>query len=364
MSFRYPAAANRMQRALEEKQGSALALGTLQLGKRECIYMGLTGHPNSGAISRPVDRTVIFDLASLTKVLVTIPLFVDAIAENRLHWDKSVQSYIAEFPRAEVQVRHLFEHRSGLAAHEEFYRRPTAAARGWIQPEEVRSWICESKITPLEQTQTIYSDLGILLVQFLLEQAFQAPLAQLFEDRIRRPLGLSRTGFRLLPHAPKSIQRLSLKGEPDQFVATARCPFHGRILQGEVDDNNCWGLGGATTHAGLFSTLEETLLLAEFTLAKAKKFHDFFFPSAQDRPPFTRGFMLYPGLRPTPTGEWRQAIGHTGFVGTSLWYHEPSQFFVVLLGNRVHPDRSDTRFVETRLEIHRALWENDLGLAL
>lgn len=351
-----------MTAAIQSKQGSALALGTVQAGKRECIYMGQTALPGTDVEISPVGRETIFDLASLTKALVTVPLTIEAKEHGLLDWEDPVTKFIPEFPGRDVTLTDLLRHRSGLKAHEEFYRRPSAQSRGYIEPQEIRSWICESKREPLSSAQVVYSDLGILLLGMVLEKVFQAPLAQSFEEQIRRPLGLVRTGFRILPHAPKSLQPLRLEAPKNQFVATAHCSFHKRTLQGEVDDNNCWGLGGATAHAGLFSTLEETLFLLEFSLELAKRHRSFFFANAEDRPPFTRGYMLYPGLRPSPTSEWKGAIGHTGFVGTSAWYHDPQKMFIVLLGNRVHPSREDTRFVQTRLDIHHALWNKDLGL--
>jgi CubicO group peptidase (beta-lactamase class C family) len=71
--------------------------------------------------------------------------------------------------------------------------------------------------------------------------------------------------------------------------------------------------------------------------------------------------MTYPGLRPFPGPAFTGAFGHTGYTGTSAWYHPETKTMAILLANRVHPSRSDARWVQTRLEFHRLLWE-ELGL--
>jgi CubicO group peptidase (beta-lactamase class C family) len=229
--------------------------------------------------------------------------------------------------------------------------------KGFIERREMLEWIAASPLIPLKSAPVVYSDLGILLLGFVLEKSMGASIAELFQEIIREPLGLKNTGFRTLPHASAPEKALRLPGEARDFVATANCGFHGRLLQGEVDDNNCWALGGATAHAGLFSTLEETQVLLKNAAETALRLPEVFLPDADSRPPFTRGFMLYPGLRPVDGDEWAGSIGHTGFVGTSAWFHPATDSTLVCLGNRVHPDRNDARFIETRLNIQRSAWE-------
>lgn len=366
MNFPFPETRKRLETTLAAREGSALAMATLHAGKRAEIYLGQTrfaaaAQNQAGAQPAAIDRKSIFDLASLTKVLVTMPLLIEALESKLLRLTSSVSEILPEFPAHEIQVRHLLQHRSGLPAHLEFYKRPEAIAAGQITAENLLLWIAEAPRKPLSEAEVRYSDLGFMLLGFMLERVFAKSLPALLQTKIIDKLGLKNTGFRILKHASSPDRKYSLVAENERFVATANCPFHQRILQGEVDDNNCWAQGGASAHAGLFSTLEETLLLWEYVVARARQHRQEFFPTEQDQPPFKLGFMVYPGLRPITTKEWQGAFGHTGFVGTSCWYHEPTKLHIVLLGNRVHPDRSDTRFIDSRLEIHRCLWEQDFS---
>lgn len=361
MSFAFPETLKRLQATIASRQGSALAMATLHAGKREEVYLGQTSFAETGAHSQALERKSIFDLASLTKVLVTMPLVIDAIEANLLRLTSSVSEILPEFPAREIQVQHLLQHRSGLPAHLEFYKRPEAIEAGELSTENLIRWIAEAPRKPLPQAEVRYSDLGIMLLGFMLERVYARSLSALLQTKVIDKLGLKSTGFRALKHSSADVRKFSLIAETKRFVATANCPFHQRVLQGEVDDNNCWAQGGASAHAGLFSTLEETMLLWEYVVSRARLHRQEFFPTTQDKPPFKLGFMVYPGLRPIPTQEWQGAFGHTGFVGTSCWYHEPTKLHIVLLGNRVHPDRSDNRFIDSRLEIHRCLWEMDFS---
>lgn len=357
MTFPYPETERAVRGALADKIGSGFAMAVAR-GNAEpyTLYLGNTAHPESGGLVRPVAPDTLFDLASLTKILSAMPILIDTIREGKVSLRDPVQKYFPKLPGEIVTIANLIRHNSGFVAHEEFYRRPSAKMRGYIEREELIEWILAHPRAPLAEAKTVYSDLGLLLLGFLLENIHGKTIAELFETKIRKPLGLRNSGYRVLPHAPEKAQKFRLDAPTERFVATALCGFHNRLLQGEVDDNNCWALGGYSSHAGLFSTLTETLALLRHTVRQAKLFHDEFFPNAQSRPPFTQGYMLYPGLRPIDTVEWNGAIGHTGFVGTSGWYYEPTDTYVVLLGNRVHPKRDDPRFIEMRINIHRALW--------
>ena len=357
MNADFPRTQKLIEAALARREGSALAILVEGQGKRLELFRGLSAHPGTTGVSRDVNDTSLFDLASLTKALATVPLIAEALGRKLFAIDDPVRKFFPGFGSSEVNLRHLLSHNSGLKNHEEFYRRPEALEKGFVTKKEMEGWILASPLTPLAKAEVVYSDLGIMLLGFLLEKTLGASVAELFQEMIARPLGLKRTGFRTLPHASPEERALRLPGDTSEFVATAQCEFHGRLLQGEVDDNNCWTLGGATSHAGLFSTLGETLVLLRNAGEAGRRFPDIFLARPGSKPPFTAGFMLYPGLRPVAGQEWKGAIGHTGFVGTSAWIDPKSDSALVCLGNRVHPDRKDSRFIETRLEIQRAAWE-------
>ncbi len=302
----------------------------------------------SRADSSPVGPQDFFDLASLTKIFSTGALLLQLESEDRLQLNDPITRWIPEFPDPTVTLRMLLEHRSGLPAHVEFFRRFSAGEAPMGDQRALRYWICEVKTDPARPQ--VYSDLGFMLLGFVVEKICGAALPEAFAERIAKRLKLQRTGFRLLPHAPSHSPSL-----PDgRFVATENCPWRGRVMQGEVHDDNCWTMGGYGGHAGLFSTAEESLRLLEHT-SHLLRAHPDLFPVGTSTG-FHAGFMVYPGLRPFPDAGFPGAVGHTGFTGTSAWWHPEKDLRVVLLTNRVHPSRDDGRFIDTRLRFHQALW--------
>lgn len=354
-----------LEEALSEQQGSGFALGVLRGRALEFSYLGyhyreegsLSGIDLPGDSPEPVGPQSIFDLASLTKILVMTPLLIQAKRDGKLGWEDRIEQFVPEMQGSEISIARLMEHRSGLLAHEKYYERAKDSQSG-ISREDLVQWIAESERTPLAEAKTVYSDLGAILLGTALERIYGKPINQLFVEQIATPLELKQSGYRVLSHATQSAKAYSLEAKRKDFVATANCSVHNRLLLGEVDDNNCWAMGGYSAHAGLFSSLQETMTLFRNAVDLAKGEQDYFFVNPNSKPPFTHGFMIYPGLRPTDSNAWKDSIGHTGFVGTSAWFHPATETYIVLLGNaRVHPTRNDDRFIDTRLNVHSVLFQ-------
>jgi CubicO group peptidase (beta-lactamase class C family) len=222
----------------------------------------------------------------------------------------------------------------------------------------LKKWLFAVDLKHERGKVTEYSDLGFMLLGFVVEQIYARPLDQLFYEEVIIPLGLNRTGFISLPHR-KGQKNFDLHFAPGDFVATELCPWRNKILQGEVHDDNTWAAGGVMGHAGLFSTAQESLQMLESLALELKNDADFSFPASSTRSLhniFSQGFMVYPGLRAQAGNDFAAAVGHTGFVGTSAWFQQERNLSVVLLTNRVHPSRSDTRWIQTRLNFHQSLW--------
>ncbi len=354
-----------LKSALSEGQGSGFALAIFRKNAQEFSYTGY--HYRSGekvstmdlpnAEPDPVGPQSIFDLASLTKILVTTPLLMETKRAGLLDWSDPVEKFVPELDKSGICIRHLMAHNAGFLAHEKYYERASDFESA-IDLDELMGWIAASNRTNLKEAKTIYSDLGAITLGVALERIYKQPICQLFQEKIAQPLHLRRSGYRVLPHAPKAAQEFSLQAKRQDFVATANCPIHKRLLIGEVDDHNCWALGGYSAHAGLFASLEETMLLFCHAVSLAEKEKEYFFIQPDSEPPFTHGFMIYPGLRQADGPAWKNGIGHTGFVGTSAWYHPETETYVVLLGNaRVYPSRDDDRFINTRLNLHAVLYQ-------
>jgi CubicO group peptidase (beta-lactamase class C family) len=350
-----------LENALAEKQASGIALLVRRPGaKDQALYLGNHAHEGTGAARRAVAADSLFDLASVSKILATVSLVFAAESEERFSFSDPVRKHFAGFPSAEPTVLDLLEHRSGLPAHQEFFRRYEKGEARMGDQAACLQWICEAGLPkPNEQT---YSDLGFLLLGFLLEKSYGKTLPELFHERITSRLKLENSGYVTLPHAPASARMFGLLADTERFVATETCPWRKKTLQGEVHDDNCWAMGGYGGHAGLFASLTETATMFEHLWKQANASPGFRARAPKPAGIFNQGFMTYPGLRSSPGPAFAGALGHTGYTGTSAWLHEPTGTLAVLLSNRVHPSRADSRWIDSRLGFHKTLW-TDLGLS-
>jgi CubicO group peptidase (beta-lactamase class C family) len=273
-----------------------------------------------------------YDLASLTKVLCTTPLVLEAIAAGRLDPQTPVRELIPEvawlqpLPNlGDATLLQLATHTSGLPAWQPLYTlgldRQTLVAR--------------LLHTPLEQApgRIVYSDLGFVLLGYILERVFESPL----EAQARALFG--RVGLE------EHIAFSPPAGAP--VAPTEVCPWRGRLLRGEVHDENAAALGGVSGHAGLFATLRGVCGYARALLGcrlHSPAVVDYLSREhARADPPedVRRGFGWSLMSRGWSGGDLMSphSIGHTGFTGTGLWIDLERGRYSVLLTNRVHPSR-------------------------
>jgi CubicO group peptidase (beta-lactamase class C family) len=293
----------------------------------------------------PTTRDTIYDLASLTKVIVTVTLALWLAEQGRWTLDDPLVRWLPGYPRADTTLRQLLTHTSGLIPHREFYRqsRGVAAIRRDVYAEAAADDVVPGPVS--------YSDLNYMLLGWALERCAGTPLARLFQETVAAPLGMRRTRYRPPRSALRSIAATELDG--DQRLAPG-------LVWGEVHDGNTWALGGISGHAGLFGPADDlgrfagALLvpdrhpvlsaasLAEMTRRQA------------GAPPDVRalgwrldasGWGAWPG-----TTYW-----HTGFTGTSLLVAPDAGVAVVLLLGGVHPTRRLDDVDELRRVIHRSI---------
>ena len=304
----------------------------------------------------------IFDLASLTKVIATASLAMRAMDDGRLHLDDRVATWLDEWrgpDRERVTLRDLLTHSSGLPAYLPFFRDLTGRP-------EFQHEICSLPLEYTPQSQSIYSDLGFILLGFILEDAAAKStatraLAGAFDPAVSlagqfQRLGSFISSEPLAFNPPRAWRPRVAPTEIDRW--------RGRLLAGEVHDENAWALGGAAGHAGLFGTAAAVgafaravmrTLVDEPVLAKRETARQF--ASRANVPGSSRALgwdTMLPtsscGTRMSPT-----AIGHTGFTGTSLWIDWERDFYVVLLSNRVHPTRENGGIRQFRPRFHDAV---------
>ena len=302
---------------------------------------------------RAVTNSTCFDLASLTKILATSPLIVDLIDRGRLRLDDPVGKFLPGYTK-EIKIRHLLDHSSGLPDWRAYYQE-VAAARGgaWLATSRgyraVREMVAAQEPEAPPGKRALYSDLGFILLDWIIEIAAKTPTDALFQGRIVRPLGLKGLFYVDLKKQSRKRGRV--------FAATERCPWRGRTLVGEVHDDNAFAMGGVSGHAGLFGDAGSVAKVAAAWLDSCRG-RASIFPPELTREFFRRSKV--PGSSrtlgfDTPAAGSRlgpRAVGHTGFTGTSLWIDPDREMIVVLLTNRVHPTRETEGIKEFRTRLH------------
>lgn len=345
-----PAARAILERGLAEQIYPAVAaeIGT-SAGPLWRLAAGRLAYDNPS----PATLETIFDLGSLTKVLATTTIALQMAARGQLDLEARVADHVAHWRAADrqtVTIRDLLEHCSGLPAHREYFRHLSGR-------EAYERAIAAEPLEYAPRTRALYSDLGFILAGIVIERLSRQPLDEAF-DRWRAAIGL--------------LDPLDFR-PPAAWIpftaCTEQCAWRGRLLQGEVFDENAAALGGVAGHAGLFGTAGAVGGAARWWLARllgtdddragvpaslARAF------AARSRVPESSRAVGWDTMRPSSSCGRRmsaRAIGHTGFTGTSLWIDPERDLYFVLLTNRVHPTRTREGMQEVRRAFHDAALE-------
>jgi CubicO group peptidase (beta-lactamase class C family) len=330
--------------ALEEQ---AFPAAVIEVGRRGGpIWREAFGRLTYAADAPACSLDTIFDLASLTKVIATTPLAMREVAAGRLTLSDRVADLIPQWQgedRSPVTIRHLLDHSSGLPAHARLWE--SAAGR-----RAVEAAICQMPVESAPGSASVYSDLGFILLGFLLEDLAGSPLNEQFRAIETNFEGLVR-------YRPPSDLI-------DRIAPTEIDPWRQRLLRGEVHDENAAALAGVAGHAGLFGTAPAVGAFARIVLETFKETTWLGSPAlmttfaARSTVPGSSRALGWDTMQPTsscgtllsPT-----SIGHTGFTGTSLWIDHERDLYVVLLTNRVHPTRANDALVRLRPRLHDAI---------
>lgn len=324
----------------------------------EVVLLDALGRFTYEAGSSAVSAETVYDIASISKVAATTAMamllhqrglldletplgnLVPGFVERRAHRDLARQ----------ITLRNLLAHNSGLPGYSEFFRRNT-------NPGDL---LLECMALPIETepgSHAEYSDPGFILLGKALEAVAGEPLATWVPREILEPLGLKATCYCPLPAIRASIP-------PTEEDRT----YRRRRIQGEVQDENAWLLGGIAGHAGLFSNVPELLLFANEILAAGS--------DAGGARLFNSSTIELFARRQGPVGSSRSlgwdtpsensssgrhfsphSIGHLGFSGCSLWIDLDAGVAVVLLTNRTWPDRKSQQIRTVRPAFHDAVRE-------
>ena len=349
----------RMQRAIQDSVSqvvrraladSAFPGAYAVVGSHDRVYFsGGFGVIDWQAGSPQPDDHTLWDMASLTKVIGMTTAMMQLVARGAVDLDAPVSRYLPRFTgpgKDAVTVRHLLTHSSGLPPWRPLYKEAET-------PLEAVAAVYATELDTVPGARMAYSDLGAILLGQIVEQVNGWPLDQYLALRVFGPLGMMETGF-----TPRMT--VSWRTAPTEYD-----PWRQRHVRAEVHDENAFRLGGVSAHAGLFSSGHDLTIFSQMLLGGGARAGVRIVPEATLRA-FTQvqdSTLSHRALGwETPSGTnsagdlmSRQAFGHTGFTGTSMWMDPARDLFVILLTNRVNPTRQNSRIGRVRRDLADAV---------
>jgi serine-type D-Ala-D-Ala carboxypeptidase len=327
----------------------------------------------------PVSSSTIYDLASLTKPLATVTALVLLMQKGRCRLDDRVADHLSECADTAIgsaTIRHLLTHSSGLPGWRGFYERlspdgviPSSAEERARAKLAMLSLIRSEAPVYERGTRSLYSDLGFMLLGLIVERSSRQGMHDYFLDHIARPLGERRIGF-VLPDRHSVLSGCVIDDTGD-VAPTEADRWRGRLLCGEVHDQNAAALGGEAGHAGLFGTADSVLAISGEWLrayqgrsmiidrAMAQEF------TKRQNPERSSSWALGWDTPSEQSSAGRyfnaRSFGHLGYTGTSIWVDPVQELEVVLLSNRVHPSSRNEAIREFRPVIHDLVYQEFLG---
>jgi CubicO group peptidase (beta-lactamase class C family) len=302
------AATGAVAEAVAERIPGAVLGVVTRTGDRAAAVFGLAQREPESA---PMRRGTWFDLASLTKVLFTTPAILRLAAAGRIVLDDALTVAIPDLRQYDrtaaersLTFRQCLSHQTHLPAVEPLYTYGQ-------DPMTLRAFILQRV---WEKGPPVYSDINFMLLGIAIERL----TGRLLREQVLPP-------------------DFAFGAEPADSAATERCTWRGRVMRGEVHDENAYALGGAAGHAGLFGTVDAVLDAALGVLQGAEPA----LAGMRERQSDTRTLGWMARHDGWPGGDLcsDETIGHTGFTGTGLWIDFERGIAWTLLTNRVHPTR-------------------------
>ncbi|AXE19665.1 glycoside hydrolase [Runella rosea] len=358
--------------------------------KGRIVYQKNYGTLSYDKITEKVQNESLYDVASVTKVAATLQAVMYLQEQNVLDLKQKSAHYLPELVgtnKSQITLEDLLLHRSGMVAFYPKLWERTKTGGGGLMTEyysslrdsvysmqiapklfakpalkdSVWQWVIQSplhnKREPGGRYSFVYSDLGILMLQKIVERVTNQPLDEFLQQNFYEPLGMMQTGF-------KSLERF-----PETQIAPTESDFSYRnqLLRGTVHDQMAAVYGGVAGHAGLFSTAYDLTILMQMNLQKGlygdrRYFQDATVPLfakmydtahhrglGWDKAP-TKGESNYVAPSASAT-----SFGHSGFTGTMVWADPKYDLVFVFLSNRVHPNAENNEI--NRQKIRRRIHE-------
>ena len=318
--------------------------------------------PNPAAM----ERETIFDLASLTKPLATTLVMMRLVDEAKIGLDQALGEIIPGVPLKDkkgITPRLLLSHSAGLVDWKPYYSKLVEE-----KPEErkrvLREWIIDEPFAYEPGKGSLYSDLGFMLLEWLIEEVSGESLKLFVEENFYQTLKLQKT---FLCDAASKEQY-----PKDAFAVTEDCPWRKRVIRCEVGDENAFSVGGYSGHAGLFGTVDDVYSIVNMLREHYRGERSDFFRTETVQAFFRRQDLIPDSTwalgwdTPSPVGSSAgryfspKSVGHLGFTGTSVWMDLDKDVIVILLTNRIHPTRNNEQIKTFRPRLHDTVME-ELG---
>ncbi|MEA3360115.1 MAG: serine hydrolase [Thermodesulfobacteriota bacterium] len=306
----------------------------------------------------PMEKDTIFDLASLTKPLATTLAIMKLVNDGMLDLDVPISSIIKPFlwkDKTDITVRLLLNHSSGIKDWRPFYLQLIKCPRQ-ERKSVIRRLIMEEPLVNRPKKASLYSDLGFMLLEWIIEIISGRDLTSYLDDVFFRFPGLKNM------YLDNTFED---NGHKKKLCAsTENCPWRREVIQGHVHDENAYALGGYSGHAGLFGTAWDIFTLTNELINIYHGDSAGLLKKETVRTFFTRQNIVSgstwalgwdtPSVKNSSSGNYFSpcSIGHLGFTGTSVWIDLERHITVIFLTNRIHPDRTVEKIRVFRPKIH------------
>lgn len=337
----------------------------------------------------PVEDTTIYDLASLTKILATLPLVMQLVDKKELSLNTKLSEMLPEYKnsnKANITLKEMLSHYARLKAWIPFYRHTLNAEKtgvssnyySKIPDKDFNVQVAENLYLRRDYMDTIfkiiresdlnkrleykYSDLPYYILKKYLEQTFGKPLEMIVQDNFYESLGANFTTY----HPLEKFSKDNIPPTEQDHI------FRNQKVQGYVHDQGAAMLGGVSGHAGLFSNANDVAKIMQMYLWKG--FYGgkrYFNPDVLDR--FNTCYYCGKNVRrgvgfdkpqlgtvgPTCGCVSMTSFGHSGFTGTFAWADPEQEIVYVFLSNRTFPDAENRKLIKSdlRSKIQEAVYE-------
>ncbi|MGD9159324.1 MAG: serine hydrolase [Desulfobacteraceae bacterium] len=326
------------------------------------LYLKATGILSTVSPRIETKTNSIYDLASLTKPLATTVAIMGLVDRGIIHLDNRLDEILPDpvsDDKKDISIRLLLCHSSGLPDWRPYYSELMKYDHD-DRKKKLRQWILKEPLVYHPGTDSKYSDLGFMLLEWIIEESSKMKMDELLSEYYFKPLKLDRFFM---------INKMALFS-PGEIAATEECQWRKKVIHGQVHDENAFALGGYSGHAGLFGCAEDIFILINMLREhyNSERF-DFFRPETVQK--FLSRQVVYanstwalgwdtPSLEGSSSGRYFSAksIGHLGFTGTSVWMDLEKDIMVIFLSNRVHRTRENTKIRLFRPELHNLIMES------